>query len=194
MRNHSFSYVVLVIIISAFTVVPSKAAAISWHTIVTQTNYPLPGNAGQAFRFQPIQARCVKVEGTRLRSNVGDGNQYRMQFAEVEVYIRNPTGTQFSTVNIASGSSIATSSSYDYIGWSQDDINDGQWDSSPQSMGWSSRDSTKVDHTEWIGLDLGAQYLVQSVILYPRNDTGGIGQGFPIDFNIQVSDDVNCFG
>jgi hypothetical protein len=116
-----------------------------------------------------------------------------MQFAEIEIYIRNPTGPQSTIVNVAPGSSIAASSSFEFIGWSQDDINDGQWESSPASMGWSSQSNTKIDHSEWIGLDLGEQYLVQRVILYPRNDTDGTGQGFPIDFNIQLSNAANCF-
>ena len=198
MQNYRYLCAVLFTLMSVFSGVPITAegtqAVPSWAMIVTRTNYPLPGNAGQAFSFQPQSARCVKIEGTKLRRNAGDGNQYRMQFAEVEIYIRNPTGAQFSIVNLAPGSSIAASSSFEYIGWSQDDINDGQLDSSPDAMGWSSMSSTKIDHTEWIGLDLGAQYLVQSVILYPRNDNGGTGQGFPIDFNIQLSNDVNCFG
>jgi hypothetical protein len=58
----------------------------TWSTIVTQTAYPKPGNAAQFFSVQPVQARYVKVTGTSLRQNPSDANQYRMQFAELEVY------------------------------------------------------------------------------------------------------------
>src|SRR5512140_2886137 len=161
----------LIMVTALFGILPGKVGSVSstvtWNTVVTRTGFPLPGNAGQAFSFPPQQARCVKIEGTQLRPNVPDGNQYRMQFAEVEVLAHNPTGPQASIVNLAPGSSIAASSSFEYIGWTQDDINDGQWDSSPDSMGWSSQGDSKIDHSEWIGLDFGDQYLVQSVVLYP---------------------------
>lgn len=153
----------------------------------------LPLTRHQVFNFRPQQARCLKIEGSRLRPNPTDGNLYRMQLAEIEVYIRNPTGAQNSTVNAALGAPIAASSSFEYAGWSRDDINDGQWDSLATSIGWSSDDNTRLDHSEWIGLDLGSSYLVQRVILYPRNDEYAVGQGFPINFTIQVSNEVNCF-
>jgi hypothetical protein len=185
----------LIAIIALFFVMPTRveSAVPNWITVVTRKDYPLPGNAGQAFSFPAQPARCIKIEGTRLRPNMGDAGLYRMQLAEIEIFIRNPTGPQSSIVNLAVGSSIAASSSFEFIGWSQDDINDGQWDSLPASMGWSSESETKIDHTEWIGLDMGSQYLVQSVILYPRIDGNGTGQGFPIDFNIQLSNAVGCF-
>lgn len=190
MRRYS-----LIAIIGLFFMMPIRVESASpdWITVVTRKGYPLPGNAGQAFSFPAQPARCIKVEGTQLRPNIGDAGLYRMQLAEIEIYVRNPAGPQSSIVNLAVGSSIATSSSFEFIGWSQDDIIDGQWDSLPESMGWSSESETKIDHTEWIGLDMGSQYLVQSVILYPRNDGDGTGQGFPIDFNIQLSNAVGCF-
>lgn len=58
----------------------------NWTTVVTRTNYPLPGNSVQSFTFGSQNARYVKITGTSIRSNPNDANQYRMQFAEIEVY------------------------------------------------------------------------------------------------------------
>ena len=58
----------------------------NWTTVVTQTNYPQPGNIVQSFPFSSQIARYVKAEGTKLRQNPLDGNRYRMQLNEFEVY------------------------------------------------------------------------------------------------------------
>jgi hypothetical protein len=163
-----------------------------WDSVVTRTNYPLPGDAGQVFRFEPRQARCIRIDATRLRSDPGDANRYRAQFAEIEVFIQNPTGEQHATVNVALGAKVIASSSFEYVGWGLDRVTDGAWDSSPDSMGWSSDSDTAIDHAETIMLALGGDYLVRSVVLYPRNDGTAVGQGFPLDFTIQMSSDEAC--
>lgn len=58
----------------------------NWTTVVTETGYSLPAGAVQSFTFTSVNARYVKVNGTSLRQNPNDGNLYRMQFAEFEVY------------------------------------------------------------------------------------------------------------
>lgn len=68
-----------------FTIQVSIDSA-SWTTVVTRTGYPLPTGTLQSFPITPVNARYIKVTGTSLRANPNDMNQYRMQFAEIEVY------------------------------------------------------------------------------------------------------------
>ncbi len=56
-------------------------------------------------------------------------------------------------------------------------------------MGWSSNNSLTTNHTEWIIINLGSSYQLQEVELYPRDDNGNVGYGFPVNFTIQVSPD-----
>lgn len=58
----------------------------NWTTVITRTGYAKPAAVVQCFTFSSQTARYMKVDGTTLRSNPNDGNRYRMQFAEIEVY------------------------------------------------------------------------------------------------------------
>lgn len=58
----------------------------NWTTVVTKTGCSLPGGTIQRSTFTATSARYVKIEGTNLRPNPNDNNNYRMQFAEFEVY------------------------------------------------------------------------------------------------------------
>ena len=75
-------------------------------------------------------------------------------------------------------------------GWGLTKVNDGLRASIPSARGWSSDSNLAANHTEWLRLDLGADRLVQRVDLYPRNDPGNVGQGFPIDLTVEVSQDT----
>ncbi len=57
--------------------------SIQWNTVVTRTGYPMPDTSAQSFTFDAQNARYIKVRGTNLSTALG---QYRMQFAEIEVY------------------------------------------------------------------------------------------------------------
>lgn len=59
---------------------------VNWTTVVTRTGYAKPGNAVQSFTFPAASARYVKLEATSLRSNPNDGNSYRLQLNEMEIY------------------------------------------------------------------------------------------------------------
>lgn len=151
----------------------------TWGTAVSKTGYALPGDSVQSFSFIPVNARYVKIEGTSLRQNPADGNLYRMAFAEVEVYGNNRGLGE--TVAVSSTEAGGT-------GWYKDGLVDGF----RRSSAWSSNSNLSIDHTEWAKVDLGDSYSISIVDLYPRVDTGNVGQGFPIDFTIQTStDDVN---
>jgi alpha-L-rhamnosidase len=58
----------------------------NWTTVITRSGYGKPGNVVQSFVFGSQSGRYVRIEGTGLRQNPNDGNLYRMQFAEFEVY------------------------------------------------------------------------------------------------------------
>jgi hypothetical protein len=59
---------------------------VNWTTVVTRTGYPIVAGSAQGFSFTTATARYVRVNGTQLRANPYDNGNYRMQFAEIEVY------------------------------------------------------------------------------------------------------------
>ncbi|WP_219639653.1 discoidin domain-containing protein [Cohnella sp. CFH 77786] len=91
--------------------------------------------------------------------------------------------------NLAIGKSVTASSTYNSTNWGAGKAVDGERNSIPGKYGWTSNNSLTSDHTEWITVDLGTTATITQVGLYPRNDAGNAGYGFPIDFTIQVSTD-----
>jgi hypothetical protein len=69
---------------SDFTIEVSSDGT-TWQPVVTETGYAKPADgSAQTFTFTPQSARYVRVVGTSLRAD--ESSQYRMQFAEMEVY------------------------------------------------------------------------------------------------------------
>jgi hypothetical protein len=93
--------------------------------------------------------------------------------------------------NLALNKSVRVSSTFDQSSWSQDFVVDGIRTEKAGARGWSSQGDTSVNHTEWIRIDLGTNYHINRVDLYPRNDSRREGESFPIDFTIQTSLDAN---
>lgn len=99
--------------------------------------------------------------------------------------------------NIAMYQSATASSSVEAGNWALDNVNDGLRTSWARAFGWSSSGNLSSNHTEEVTIDLGGNELIRSVSLAPRNDgemigptwTSYEGEGFPIDFTIQVSED-----
>jgi len=91
--------------------------------------------------------------------------------------------------NLALAATPTASSTLTAGGWALSAVNDGQLTSTGSSMGWTSNATLTTNHTEWIQLDLGASYSIQAINLYPRNDAGNVGYGFPMDFTITTSTD-----
>lgn len=96
--------------------------------------------------------------------------------------------------NLAAGGRVEASSDIKNWGWHGDNLVDGKrvgesGDFAPK--GWTSQPSmTQPASPEWVGVDLGAEYLVERVVLWPRNDNGtNLGLGFPVDYKVQVSND-----
>lgn len=170
-----------------------------WTTVVTRTNYARPSNAVQSFSFGATSAACLKVVGTNLRQNPNDGNLYRMQLAELEAYADalppTSTPTPVPVVNFIAAATLTSSSSFENTsyGWGIAKVKDGGRNSVSGANGWTSDSNTTIDHTEWLQAKLNGSYAVGRVDLYPRNDTSAqIGQGFPLNFTIQVTTDPNC--
>jgi serine/threonine protein kinase len=101
-----------------------------------------------------------------------------------------PTATPVITnQNRARYATVSASSSVEGGGWGIAHVNDDITTSTPSSMGWSSDGDFVINHTEWITFDFGSSLSVGRVDLFPRSDPGNVGQGFPIDFTIQLSFD-----
>ena len=92
--------------------------------------------------------------------------------------------------NFALNKSVTVSSTFDQPGWSPDFVVDGIRTERAGARGWSSQGDTSVNHTEWIRIDLGTNYHINTVDLYPRNAGQREGESFPIDFTIQTSLDA----
>ncbi|MGW2545792.1 discoidin domain-containing protein [Kitasatospora sp. NPDC001574] len=91
--------------------------------------------------------------------------------------------------NPAEGAVVTASSSYEADGWGRAAATDGRRGLADGSKGWSSIDNLGADHTEWVTVDLGSTRRTGRVDLYPRADGDATGQGFPVDFTVQVSAD-----
>ena len=67
----------------------------TWTTVYKVTDLERPTEGPVVIDFDAIEARYVKVEGSKLRENPGDGNRRRMQVAELEIYnvYQNSEGT-----------------------------------------------------------------------------------------------------
>jgi hypothetical protein len=92
--------------------------------------------------------------------------------------------------NLAAEAKVTATSSYESTrdGWGKNKVNDDQRNSViSKSAGWSSNSNTGVNHTESITFDLGSTKTVNEVGLLPRNDSDNVGQGFPVDFTVQVA-------
>jgi hypothetical protein len=90
--------------------------------------------------------------------------------------------------NWALGAFGSATSSVEGNGWGVAKVNDDQRNSTTSvSMGWTSSSNLTVNHTESITLDMQQTNTISRVDLYPRNDSGNVGQGFPVNFTIRVA-------
>jgi hypothetical protein len=91
--------------------------------------------------------------------------------------------------NLALNKRVTASSSDEQASWGARFIVDGQRDERSGSRGWSSSADKSRNHTEWVQVDLGGSQSVGFVDIYPRNDPARLGEGFPVDFTIETSED-----
>jgi hypothetical protein len=90
--------------------------------------------------------------------------------------------------NYAAGQPVTASSS-DADGWGPQRLVDGVTHSLPNTWGWSTQNFDSPDTEAWVQVDLGEPTLVDTVRLYPRDDWGNEGAGFPVDFVLQGATD-----
>ncbi len=62
----------------------------NWETVYAATDYPLPEYGPLTFDFDPVTGRYVRLLATRLRPKPSDGNSYRLQISELELYDMTP--------------------------------------------------------------------------------------------------------
>ncbi|WP_371635026.1 discoidin domain-containing protein [Streptomyces zaomyceticus] len=150
----------------------------TWTKVAQRTGYPRPGNAVQPFPFNNRNARYIRVNATKL-AVPGD---YRLQLAEFEVYGQKAFNS--AQPNLALGAAVTASSSYVDATWSPGGLVDNN-----TATGWSSSSDTGATHTEHVTADLGTLQSLNWITLRPRTDGGNAGNGFPVDFTIEVSPD-----
>ncbi len=64
-----------------------------WESVLAQNDYPIPTAVMQTFDFDISYARYVRVYATSLNPRTVEKNYYRMQLAEIEVYLNTPEVT-----------------------------------------------------------------------------------------------------
>ncbi|MFK7691364.1 discoidin domain-containing protein [Paenibacillus sp. HJGM_3] len=111
-----------------------------------------------------------------------------MPYYQTPVFTPPPFEPVGPWTNFAKSRKVLASSDVAKWGWSKEAAVDGSRDSI-NAMGWTSYNDIKNNHTEWITVDMGNVRDINLVELYPRNDAGNLGVGFPKDFTIQVSKD-----
>lgn len=123
----------------------------------------------------------------------GEGRLYAMPETFIRPYpVQAPVSSlnNPSQDNLAFGKKASASSDTGIEwGWNAAFVTDGKRNSTPASYGWSNSLDLGVDHKEWITIDLGTMQEVGAVSLFPRTDQWHEGTGFPVGFNIQVSND-----
>lgn len=150
---------------------------VNWTTIVDKSGYPLPGNENQRFDFPAVQARYVRLFAASLRQN--QSGEYRLVFSEFEV----------NRGDLNAGGTASASSSYETAPFALQNAFDGVRTSSASNAGWKSNSDFFNNHTEWLKVDWGRNCQVSRVLLYPRGDAPYTGNGYPVDFTIDVSSD-----
>jgi hypothetical protein len=152
----------------------------TWTDMFSKTGIPQPtSGAPLEFSLTSKAGGYIRVTGTNLRPD--NRGEYRMQFAEMEVY--SPL--------LSTGGAVTTSSSQEAPsdGWSAAYATDGVRSSNGSGEnGWTSAGGA-AGRDEWIQTDLGQSFSVSRVDLYPRGDVPDGHIGFPNSFKIEGSTD-----
>jgi hypothetical protein len=99
----------------------------------------------------------------------------------------NGPGVTPGPVNFAFNATVTSSSSVECCSFFRPNLVDGSRNSIPhETGGFSSQIGNFNQHQEWVAVRFAAPQTFSSVVLYPRNDPGHVGQGFPQRFHIQV--------
>jgi F5/8 type C domain/Ricin-type beta-trefoil lectin domain-like len=99
------------------------------------------------------------------------------------------SGGTMPKVNLAPKATASVSSDIASTEWWAGYANDGQTTSQTSTTGWSSSANLGADHQEYFQLDFGTATTFTQVALSPRSDAGNLGQGFPSNYSVAVSND-----
>lgn len=91
--------------------------------------------------------------------------------------------------NLAPKATASVSSDIADTDWWAGYANDGQTTTQTSTKGWSSSANLGADHQEYFQLDFGTATTFTEVALSPRSDPGNVGQGFPTNYSIALSND-----
>lgn len=139
-----------------------------------------------------LQNGSASVRDLWARTDRGNfTDAYTVSVPSNGVAMLRVSGTEANT-NLARTATVQSSSSLENFGWGNSKANDGQRSTTSTSAGWTSYSSISSNHTEWLQFTLTDTSAVSRVDLFPRNDAGQIGNGFPIDFTIQIASDSSC--
>jgi arabinofuranosyltransferase len=85
---------------------------------------------------------------------------------------------------------VTASSSCEDWGWGKQNVVDGRRTTViGKPLGYSSTVQVPFDHAEWLEIAYPQPQTISKVRIYPRDDEGFVGVGFPIDFSISTWDD-----
>jgi arabinofuranosyltransferase len=84
---------------------------------------------------------------------------------------------------------VTASSSCEDWGWGKQNVIDGRRSTViGKPLGYSSTVQAPTDHAEWVEIEYPSPQTIAKVRIYPRDDEGFVGVGFPIDFSIETWD------
>jgi alpha-L-rhamnosidase len=138
---------------------------------------------------QPVEARYVRLSATHLGLPVtGESGKYRIQLAEIEVW----SGGK----NVALGCNASITPEETYLTvWRAANLTDGIISGATETGGTTSAFSTATPATApCMVVDLGKNYPVDKVVLYPRSDVSSLQNSalcanFPVDFTLAAKAD-----
>lgn len=185
--------------------IQSSTDGSTWNTVSELTpdrpriDQPVPSTT-----FPTVRARYLRVvvDGHRMV----DGKP-ALELAELEAYdddgtlpgpatfpVPDAPGEWYEGKNLAEKRPHDVSSSTEAAvwGWSSAFVNDGQAGPQATTVGWTSQVSrnTSPDSTEWAAVELGDTFLLDRVVVYPRDsatDHANAGRGFPTAYRIETS-------
>lgn len=159
------------------------------HSIEADPQFIDAGNPPGGLRIastSPCRDAGTSVSGNDGRDYWGNALYNGLPDIGAHEYVAPPIAP---TGNLALHCTVTSSSSLEDRDWGRARLVDGTINTEPYTCGWRSLGNDGVDHIEWITIDLGAIHSVNRAILYPRNDYGYAGVGFPRSFQIKTSPD-----
>lgn len=154
-------------------------------------DFPNPGNAPVFLSTPGTSAQFIRITATRLwpRDDLA-------LFALGEVFVLRDG------LNVAAGAAVTVSDAYNNPPtWEPANATDGQSVlGAPVAImaapgnGWHGRTMKSPDEMKWVQVDLGAEYPLDEVRLYParpKDFPARRGFGFPPRFKVEASDDAN---